>query len=62
MKIKARLNKIHRVNPNSIKCKVYYFERLKEGKTVDLPNDAAEELLNMGVANKANNKKVKRSK
>lgn len=62
MKIKAKLEKIYRVNPNAIKCKVSHFDKLKEGKTVDLPNDAAEELLNMGVAEKANIKKAKRSK
>lgn len=53
MKIKGKINKIYRVNPNSVLCDVASFDKLKEGDTVDLPNEAAEELLNMGVAEKA---------
>ena len=62
MKIKGLLNKIHRVNPNSILCNVSSFDKLKGGDVVDLPNEAAMELLNMGVAEKPKTKKVKRSK
>ena len=62
MKIKARKNKLHRVNPNSILCDSASFDELKEGKTVDISNKAAEELLKMGMAKKANNKQKKESK
>ena len=62
MKIKARENKLHRVNPNSILCDRASLAELKEGKAVDISNEAAEELLNMGMAIKASNNKKKESK
>ncbi len=62
MKIKARENKLHRVNPNSILCDRASLAELKEGKAVDISDEAAEELLNMGMAKKASNNKKKESK
>ena len=62
MKIKARENKLHRVNPNSILCDRASLAELKEGKVVDISDKAAEELLNMGMAEKASNNKKKESK
>ena len=62
MKIKARANKLHRVNPNSILCDRVSLARLKEGKVIDVSDEAAEELLNMGMAEKASNNKKKESK
>ena len=62
MKIKARENKLHRVNPNSILCDRVSLARLKEGKVIDISDEAAEELLNMGMAEKASNNKKKESK
>jgi hypothetical protein len=62
MKIKARENKVHRVNPNSILCDRASLAELKEGKAVDISDEAAEELLNMGMAEKASNNKKKESK
>ena len=62
MKIKARKNKLHRVNPNSILCDRASLAELKEGKAVDISDEAAEELLNMGMAKKASNNKKKESK
>ena len=53
MKIIGLTNKIHRINSNSVLCDVASFDKLKEGDTVDLPNEAAEQLLNMGVVEKA---------
>jgi|TARA_R100001244_G_scaffold81929_1_gene63805 hypothetical protein len=53
MKIKGLKDKIYRVNSNSVLCDIASFDKLKEGGSVDLPNEAAEELLNMGVAKKA---------
>ena len=57
MKIKARENKLHRINPNSIICDRVSLAELKEGRIVDISNEAAEELLNMGMVKKSNNKK-----
>ena len=57
MKIKARENKLHRVNVNSILCDSKSLAELKEGKVVDISDEAAEELLNMGMVKKSNNKK-----
>ena len=57
MKIKARENKLHRVNANSILCDSKSLAELKEGKVVDISDEAAEELLNMGMVKKSNNKK-----
>jgi len=62
MKIKARENKIHRINPNSIICDRVSLAELKDGEIVDISNEAAEELLNMGMAEKASNNKKKESK
>jgi|TARA_R100000501_G_C2542361_1_gene60564 hypothetical protein len=62
MKIKARENKLHRVNANSIICDRASLDELKEGKVVDISDEAAEELLNMGMAEKASNNKKKESK
>ena len=57
MKIKARENKLHRVNVNSILCDRKSLAELKDGKVVDISDEAAEELLNMGMVKKSNNKK-----
>jgi hypothetical protein len=59
MKIKGRSNKLHRVNPNSVLCDADSFGKLKEGQTVDIDEEAASQLLNMGMAKKikSNNKK-----
>ena len=60
MKIKGLKDKIYRVNSNSVLCDIASFDKLKEGGSVDLPNEAAEELLNMGVAKKAKSTKSKK--
>ena len=60
MKITGKINKIYRINSNSVLCDVASFDKLKEGGTVDLPNEAAEQLLNMGVAKKAKSIKSKK--
>tara|TARA_R110002012_G_scaffold309135_3_gene515972 strand:- start:3200 stop:3400 length:201 start_codon:yes stop_codon:yes gene_type:complete len=56
MKIKGKISKLHRVNPNTIQCEVAILSKLKDGETVDIPEKAAKELLNMGVVEKADNK------
>ena len=64
MKIKGRENKLHRVNPNSVSCDADSFGKLKEGQIVDIDEEAASQLLDMGMAEKvkSNNKQKKESK
>ena len=64
MKIKGKEKKLHRVNPNSILCDVGSFDKLKNGESVDIDDEAANQLLNMGMAEKvkSNNKQKKESK
>tara|TARA_R100000995_G_scaffold491_1_gene338 strand:- start:5610 stop:5801 length:192 start_codon:yes stop_codon:yes gene_type:complete len=57
MKVKARQNKFHRVNPNGVLCDKASLNKLRDGEVVEIPEDAANELLNMGFAVKAKNKK-----
>ena len=56
MKIKANLKVLYRANPNAILCDISSLEELKDGKTVDIEEKAAKELLNMGFAKQADNK------
>tara|TARA_X000001388_G_C2227961_1_gene121828 strand:+ start:2162 stop:2353 length:192 start_codon:yes stop_codon:yes gene_type:complete len=60
MKIKARLNKIHRANPNGLLCDKASLDKLRDGEAVELPEEAANELLGMGFVEKA--KKQKQNK
>ena len=57
MRIKARQNKFHRVNPNGVLCDKASLDKLRDGEAVDLPEDAANELLDLGFVEKAKNKK-----
>tara|TARA_R100000664_G_scaffold13288_1_gene21270 strand:+ start:6421 stop:6612 length:192 start_codon:yes stop_codon:yes gene_type:complete len=57
MKVKARLNKIHRANSNGLLCDKASLIKLRDGEVVEIPEDAASELLNMGFVDKAKNKK-----
>ena len=59
MKVKAKLNKIHRANPNGILCDVASLDKLRDGEVVALPDDAGNELLNMGFVEKAKTKTKK---
>ena len=49
MKVKGLVNKIHRLNPNSINFNVGLLAKLKEGKTVELVKEDAEDLINKGM-------------
>tara|TARA_R110002012_G_C11349250_1_gene579347 strand:+ start:357 stop:548 length:192 start_codon:yes stop_codon:yes gene_type:complete len=60
MKIKAKLDKIHRANPNGLLCDKASLSKLRDGEAVELPEEAASELLNMGFVEKA--KKQKQNK
>ena len=57
MKIKARLNKIYRANSNGLLCEKASLKKLKKGEVVEVPEDAANELLSMGFVEKAKTKK-----
>ena len=57
MKVKGILNKLHRINPNGVMCDKGSLDKLKEGESVELPKEAAEELLNMGFVTKTKQKK-----
>tara|TARA_R100000664_G_C2732925_1_gene123089 strand:- start:178 stop:366 length:189 start_codon:yes stop_codon:yes gene_type:complete len=57
MIIKAKLEKIHRVNPNGILCDAYCFDKLKEGEEVEVSEKVGKELISMGVALTINKKK-----
>ena len=60
MKIKARTMKMHRINSNGILCDKSSFDKLISGDVVDVKNEVANELLKMGVVEKAIIKKVKK--
>ena len=62
MKVKGKPNKIYRVNPNSVLCSPLQFNKLKEGETVDVDEDAAKQLLNMGVVEKGKTTTKKEAK
>ena len=49
MKVKGLENKIDRLNPNSINFNVKDLAKLKEGKTVELAKEDAEDLINKGM-------------
>jgi len=60
VKIKGRIEKLHRININAISCDVASFDKLKNGKIINIPEKSAKELINMGVAEQAENKKTKK--
>ena len=62
MKLKAKLNKIHRVNPNGVLCDKASLNKLRDGEVVEIPEDAGNELLNMGLVEKAKTTKKKETK
>jgi|TARA_Y100000361_G_C11054224_1_gene286973 hypothetical protein len=57
MKVKAKLNKIYRVNPNGVLCDKSSLGKLRAGEVVEIPEDAGNELLKMGFVEKAKTKK-----
>ena len=57
MKVKARQNKFHRVNPNGVLCDKASLDKLRDGEVVEIPEEAASELLGMGFVEKAKSKK-----
>ena len=61
MKVKGLEDKIYRLNPNPINFNVGLLAKLKEGKTVELTKEDAEDLINKGMAElvKSSNKEKK---
>ena len=61
MKVKGLEDKIYRLNPNSINFNVALLNKLKEGKSVELAKEDAEDLINKGMAElvKTSNKEKK---
>ena len=57
MKIKARLDKIYRANSNGLLCDKASLNKLRDGEDVEIPEDAGNELLQMGFVEKAKTKK-----
>ena len=50
MKVKGLEGKIYRLSSNSINFNVGLLDKLKEGKTVELAKEDAEDLINKGMA------------
>ena len=61
MKVKGLEDKIYRLSSNSINFNVGLLDKLKEGKTVELAKEDAEDLINKGMAElvKTSNKEKK---
>ena len=59
MKVKGLPDKICMINPNSVGCGSGDFDKLKEGKTVELKKEDAEQLMKMGMVKPIKESKVK---
>ena len=59
MKVKGLPDKICMINPNSVTCDAGDFDKLKEGKAVELKKEDAEQLVSMGMVSIIKESKVK---
>ena len=61
MLVKGLINKIYRLNSNTATCSKGDLDKLKEGKSVELKKEDAEQLIKMGMAEtvKPSNKEKK---
>ena len=57
MKVKGLEDKIYRLSSNSINFNVGLLDKLKEGKSVELAKEDAEDLINKGMAELVNTSK-----
>jgi hypothetical protein len=57
MKVKGLVNKIYRLNSNSINFNVKKLDELKQGKTVELAKEDANDLVKRGMAQITSSKK-----
>jgi len=63
MKIKAKLQVISRFNPNNIGCDFETFDSLRDGKVIDVKDEAvANKLISRGICIKADESKKSKSK
>lgn len=62
MKIKGKLEKLHRVNPNGVLCDKGSLDKLRSGEVIEATEEVAQELLNMGVVEKVKDKSKKEAK
>jgi len=60
MKIKARINKIHRINQNGVLCDKSSLDKLRDGEAVEVSEDVALQLLGFGVVEIAKQKSKKK--
>tara|TARA_R100001086_G_scaffold24426_3_gene11509 strand:+ start:3493 stop:3684 length:192 start_codon:yes stop_codon:yes gene_type:complete len=60
MKIKINKNSFHRINPNGVKCDKVSLNKLRDGEAVELTEEVASELLNMGFVEPIKSKKKKK--
>ena len=59
MKVKGLPSKICMINPNSVGCDAGDFDKLKEGKSVELAKEDAEQLISMGMVSTIKESKAK---
>ena len=59
MKVKGLPDKICMINPNSVSCDAGDFDMLKEGNTVELKKEDAEQLIGMGMVSIIKESKAK---
>ena len=59
MKVKGLPDKICMINPNSVTCDAGDFDKLKEGKTIELKKEDAEQLISMGMVSTIKESKAK---
>ena len=59
MKVKGLPNKIFKLSPNGGFCSSQELGKLKEGGTVDLKEEQAEQLLSMGMVEKTKESQAK---
>jgi hypothetical protein len=57
MKIKAKIEKIVNFNAMNVPCSNLQFGQLRDGKSVEVEDEVAEEMMAMGIAVKSETKK-----
>ena len=59
MKVKAGKSNLTKLNPNSGICSAKELSDLQNGKEVDMKDESANQLINMGFVTKVKSSKVK---
>ena len=60
MKIKAKENKIHRINSNGVLCDKGSLDKLRDGEVVEVSEGVGQQLLNFGVVEQVKQKSKKK--